>query len=331
MNFQTPDWSFKKWQDIPENPLIGYEHARWAIGDPQVLMPGEHDSQWHIFYHGYLGSDENIAFFHHTSQDGLHWSEPTRWDGWTVGQNYMFRYGMQWIMYYTCDLRSRPQLVSEYGCHSLIRYKTTEDFIHWSEEHDVLLPKTKLEREGRFIQARNPCVIALPNGKVRLYYSAGTVWLDDAGYEEPKYIFYAEADSPLGPFIPCEEPILSPNKSLPYRNHGCGAIKAYSYQSNYIAFYNPIYLDKEGASRSQIRMLFSEDGLHWEEAECNPIVVPDRGWKKAIVYQLDVVTYHDTMRMYFNARDDWYNGIERIGCCILSLHGEPGLKKLNRL
>lgn len=325
MHFQAPNWSYEKWIDLPENPLIGYDG--WAIGDPQVLMPDEHDSQWHIFYHGYLGA--KLAFFHQTSPDGLHWSEPTRWDGWTVGQNYMFRSGSQWIMYYTCDLRAWPEQVEAYGCHCLIRCKTTKDFVHWSEEHDILLPETDLEREGKYIQARNPCIISLPNGRVRLYYSAGTVWLHDAGYEEPKYIFFAEADSPLGPFVRCKEPILAPDENLPYRNYGCGAIKVYAYQSGYLAFYNPIYLDNRGASRSHIRMLASDDGLQWEEAECNPIIVPDKGWKKAIVYQLDAVTYEDSIRMYFNARDDWQSGVERIGCYVLPLHGAPGIQKLN--
>lgn len=303
MKFKVPDWGQERWKEVPENPLIGYDYARWAIGDPQVLLPDDFDGQWHIFYHGYLGDESKIAFFHHTSPDGFHWSAPVRWDDWTVGQNYMFYDGEQWIMYYTCDLRSRPDEMKRYGCHSMIRCKTTKDFVQWSKEYDIILPETELEREGKQIQARNPCVIALPDGRVRLYYSAGTVWLEDAGYEEPKYIFCAEADSPFGPFNRGFEPVLSPDTSLPYRNYGCGAIKVYSYESGYLAFYNPIYLDSEGASRSQIRMLASEDGFHWTEAECNPIIVPDKGWKKAIVYQLDAVTYQDEIRMYFNARD----------------------------
>lgn len=330
MNLKAPDWSQKRWREMPENPLIGYDGARCAIGDPQILLPGQQDDRWHIFYHGYFGEQARLAFFHQISEDGIHWAEAARWDDWTVGQNYLFYDGTQWIMYYTCDLRARPNESERYRCDSMIRCKTTRDFVNWSEERDILVPETELEREGKLIQARNPCVIALPGGKFRLYYSAGTVWLDDAGYEEPKYIFCAEADHPFGPFVKRVQPILRPNQRARHRNCGCGAIKVYGYREGYLGFYNPIYLDEEGASRSEIRMLVSDDGLTWAEAECNPILTPDFGWKKAIVYQLDAVTYQDTIRIYFNARDDWYNGVERIGCCILKLKGEPGLKKLDQ-
>ncbi|GHT98203.1 hypothetical protein FACS1894142_4230 [Spirochaetia bacterium] len=329
VSFPVPDFGQSRWKEVPENPLIEYPHARWAIGDPQLLTPGDFDGQWHIFFHGYLG-DQGLAFFHQVSNDGIHWKEHSRWDDWTVGQNYLYCDGSRWIMYYTCDLREYPELVERYKCHTLIRAKTTRNFVNWTEEVDLILPETGAEREGKMIQARNPCVISLPDGRCRLYYSAGTVWLDDAGYEEPKNIFCAEADNPLGPFKKAGDPILKPDTSIPYRNYGCGAIKVFGYNDGYIAFYNPIWLDKEKHSRSQICMLASDDGLVWEEAACNPVITPTTGWRAAIVYQLDVINWKDDMLMYFNARDDWRDGIERIGCCRLNLNGEQGLQKLRK-
>ena len=187
-----------------------------------------------------------------------------------------------------------------------------------------------LEQEGKKIEARNPCMILLPDGRYRLYYSAGTVWLDDCDFEEPKYIFCAESDNPLGPFTKIAAPILLPDENLPFRNYGCGAIKVYGYGDGYLAFYNPIYIDDGGNSRSEIRMLVSDDGLEWTEAPCNPVIAPteDGGWRSAIVYQLDVVCFENTARIYFNARDSWEGGVERIGCCVLDLDGDLPIRKL---
>ena len=332
VSFQVPDLGQKHWMELPENPLISYDGtSRTAIGDPQVILPQEFDGKWHMFFHGYMpGVGNGLVFFHHVSEDGIHWKEHKRWLDWTVGQNYIYCDGSQWVMYYTCDLRNYPDQKANYDCDTLIRAKTTKDFETWSEEIDCILPETSLEREGRVIEARNPCAILLPNGKIRLYYSAGTVWLDDTNYEEPKYIFYAEADSPLGPFKKADKPMLMPDPKIPYRNYGCGAIKVFSYEKGYLGLYNPIWLDEKKSSRSQICLLASDDGIHWEEAACNPVIAPTTGWRKVIVYQLDIVCHDGFMWMYFNARDDWMDGVERIGCCRFELKGMAEPKKLRK-
>jgi len=145
-----------------------------------------------------------------------------------------------------------------------------------------------------------------------------------------KNIFYAEADNPLGPFIKAGDPILTPDANILYRSYGCGAIKVFGYEKGYLALYNPIWLDEKKKSRSQICLLASDDGLHWEEAACNPVMTPTSGWRAAIVYQLDVVCRDGALWMYFNARDAWKGGIERIGCCRYDLKGMAELKKLNK-
>lgn len=71
--------------------------------------------------------------------------------------------------------------------------------------------------------------------------------------------------------------------------------------------------DKEGKSRSAISLLVSKDGINWIDAPFNPVIYPTTGWKKALVYQLDVVWYKDKVIIYYNARDGWREGIERIG------------------
>ncbi|GHT63989.1 hypothetical protein FACS189451_11280 [Bacteroidia bacterium] len=332
----APDWGEAHWQDLPENPLIDPTSdvlPDLVIGDPQIILPGEFDAQWHAFYHGFSHDDTGwyTWFFHSASEDGLHWTEVSREQG-EIGIQYMFCDGDRWIQYYTCTTSETniPELKEKY--HTIVRARTTRDFVNWTDPVDIIYPETPAERDGYSIQARNPCVILLPDGRYRMYYSAGTVFLPDAGYEEPKYIFCAEADNPLGPFKKLGEPILAPDINLPYRNYGCGGFKAYGYGEGYIAFYNPIYIDSEQKSRSEIRMLVSDDGLSWKEADCNPIATPQPAiaWRSAIIYQLDVIHWEDALLMYFNAREGWRGGAERIGAIRLPLNGATPVRKLQK-
>lgn len=334
--FEEPDWNKNRWKDLPENPLIdpaGYGLPELVIGDPQILTPGEHDNQWHAFYHGFSHDDKgwHTWFFHSASDDGLKWKEVSREEG-EVGIQYLFKDGNQWIQYYTATTKAMNDTMMKKKYSTIIRARTTSDFINWSEAVNLLLPELPKEREGSSVEARNPCVIQLPNGRYRMYYSAGMVFLKDAGYGEPKYIFCAESDNPLGPFTKRENPVLSPDSKLPFRNYGCGGFKAFGYKDGYVAFYNPIYIDEEEKSRSEIRMLVSKDGLEWEEADCNPIIQPDPNiaWRSAIIYQLDIAPWKNSLLMYFNAREGWRGGAERIGAVKLDLNGDTPLVKLNK-
>ena len=152
VSFKIPNFSEKLWRELPENPLIGKELTeRQAIGDPQVILPGEYDNQWHLFYHGFLFAPDGSwppIFVHCVSPDGIHWSEKQRWN-WPTGPHYMYCDGDRWIMYYTRMLHYTPGLTEKYGCHAIIRAKTTRDFINWSDDTDIILPETTAEREAK--------------------------------------------------------------------------------------------------------------------------------------------------------------------------------------
>ncbi len=335
-SFVIPDWGPEKWKELPQNPLIdpiSFGLPELVIGDPQLLTPGEFDEKWHAFYHGFSHDSEgwHTWFFHSVSDDGITWKEVFREEG-EVGIQYLFSDGDRWIQYYTATTQAmkNKELKKKYG--TIIRARTTTDFVNWSEPVDLIMPESPMEREGNSKEARNPCVILLPDGRYRMYYSAGMVHLEDAGYGEPKYIFCAEADNPLGPFIKREEPVLAPDVNIPYRNYGCGGFKAFGYKDGYVAFYNPIYIDEEGKSRSEIRMLYSQDGLDWKDAYQDPIVKPEASipWRSAIIYQLDVVPWKGSLLMYFNAREGWRGGAERIGAVRMDLNGQAPLVKLRK-
>ena len=298
-----PSWEKEKWVDMKQNPLIqpvtGATPGN-VIGDPQVILPGEFDDEWHMFLIG------RAKFYRFDSVDGINWNHVYSLD-WMCGPMCVTTDGLVWIAYYT-------QVIDK---ECVISYRTSADLSIWSEPKVVLKAEYEWEREGKLVQVRNPNVIQLPNGKYRMYYSGGTIWMDDCGYEEPKYIGYAESDSPFGGFVKNPTPIIGPDINNKFRNFGAGAIKVFNLSGRYLGLMNGIYLDEEGHSRSAIDVLMSDDGINWEEAPYSPIILPTSGWKKALVYQLDLRYYEDKLWLFYNARDGWKGGIEWIGGSIL--------------
>lgn len=323
--YNFPEWNREKWIDCPDNPIVGFwgeGQPRAAIGDPQVLVPGQFDEKWHMFYHGFYDG-EFVPFFHHiVSDDGYKWEmyDKTRLD---TNPLFMFHDADKWILYYSVVVSRDKALYEKYKVGNMIRARYSEDLVNWSNDIDILVPELDWEMEHdpnqkNLFEARNPCMVKLPNGRYRLYYSAGVVKLNDCGYEEPKYISFAESDSPFGPFEKYGKPIISPDKNIPYRNLGAGAIKVYGFEDKFLALYNSIYVDENNASRSAINLLMSEDGIEWEEAPYNPIILPtDKGWKSTLVYQLDLVKYGVEYRLYYNAREGTSEGTEQIGCSVI--------------
>lgn len=320
-----PKWQREMWYELPGNPVIGHfegDKTRYAIGDPQIILPGELDNKWHMFFHANKGGTESNegSYNHCISDDGISWEFKKVWD-WHYGPSFITCDGEKWILFYTEYFTEDMKKYDNYRADTIIRARWTYDFKIWSEPVDILMPETEWEREGEKIQARNPCVVKMDDNCYRLYYSAGTVWLDDCGYEEPKYIGCAESLSILGPYTKRNEPIIAPDTSIKYRNFGAGAIKVYKYGDYFLGLYNPIYKDDLGHSRSAISVILSDDGIEWSEAPYNPIIIPTEKWKKAIVYQLDLRQYNGKLWLYYNARDEWQNGVERIGCSVLNWKG----------
>ena len=324
-----PRWEGERWQDAAENPVIGYfetPEAGYAIGDPQILVPGQSDEEWHAFYHGFYKDFQ--PFYHHlVSGDGVKWRLRSKWP-WRVNPSFLFHDGEEWVFYFT-GIADREQQ-ARYGADNFIFARTTRDFEVWSQPEVLLLPELPWEREYdpvgyRAVAVRNPCMVKLGEGRYRLYYSAGTVKLDKCGYEEPKYISFAEGPTPLGPFVRHGQPILGPDPAVPHRNLGAGAIKVFGWGEEFVALYNSIYQDDGGYQHSAINVLRSADGIAWEEAPYNPILAPtgDGGWKSAFVYQLDLVRSGGGLRLYYNGRDKWQDGIEQIGFSVLPEDGSP--------
>jgi len=305
-----PAWESFRWRDMPENPLISPLSGaliKGVVGDPQILLPGEADERWHLFA---WNNADRPGFSHFTSRNARQWDFEYNlvWDS---GPFYVTNDGGRWLVYYT---RYEPGRTT-------ICVRSSEDLALWSDPETVLQPELDWEREGKKIQVRNPDLCMLEDGKFRLYYSAGTVWMDDMGFEEPKYIGVAESDNPFGPFRKRKDPIIGPDKKNPHRNHGAGALKIYRYGEYFLGILNGIYLDDHDRSRSALNVLLSRDGIDWTEAPYNPFLAPGTGWKKALVYQLDLRYYQGKLYLFYNARDRWLDGRECVGASVLDWNG----------
>lgn len=287
------------WKDHPGNPLIEPPWPEFLLGDPAVVVPEESpDESWHLFANTVRG------IHHFTSVDGLRWNRRGRiGPGWRA-----FIYKEDDTYYLFSEHFTVPQFRSH------IVFRTSQDLWDWSGPTSVLEPT--LEWEGRFSRnTGNPCLVRTAEG-YRLYFSAGVVFFRDLGFCEPRYIGVAEAGRITGPYRKRPEPIISPSPENPYRNRGAGAIKVIFDEKRglYYGFNNGMYTDGEGRTRSAILLLESGDGIDWEQACPEPIIAPGGdGWKKALVYQLDVRKVGDEMWLYYNARGGWRFGKERIG------------------
>ncbi len=295
---------WRTWSDYPDNPIIKPLFGD-VVADPTVLNPSEsHDGRWHMF----LCATWNLIV-HMVSDDGINWQPLEHYD-WTGFSPFMFKEDGKYYLFY-----QRMERLTD-TCS--IACRVSEDLNNWSERHDIIKPELDWENMDLRPTVRNACVMKTPQNKYRLYYSGGVKILDDLGFEEPAYVGMAEADNILGPYVKRPEPILVPHKKDPWRNIGCGGMKVcyLEDQKIYLGFNNGIYSDEQNHSRSAIHMLVSEDGLEWFDVPGNPILSCQPGWKESLVYQLCLVNEKGKLWVYYNCREGWKKGIERIGLAI---------------
>ncbi|MBI2058919.1 MAG: family 43 glycosylhydrolase [Nitrospirae bacterium] len=297
------------WKDHPENPLIEPPKPESIIADPTVLLPEKApDRKWHLFAHSLLG------IHHYQSIDGVHWDRVTAGPPLFAGARpYLYPEGGMFYLFY----ESFQSLTLD---RSSLQIRTSSNLTDWSTPTTVLEPS--LNWEIGFQSTNGNPFIMKTGTEYWLYYSANGVLQSDTGFSEPKYIGRAMASSPEGPFEKHPAPILEPRSDDPYRNQAAGSIKVFDekWRGRWLAFSNGIFHDAEGHSRSAIGILSSDDGLAWGKVCDRPVVGPEGdGWKSAFVYAFDVRRVGNQLWMYYNARDGWREGTERIGLATLNI------------
>jgi hypothetical protein len=284
----------------PDNPVISPPGREFIIADPTVVTPDlSPDGRFHLFAHSLRG------IHHYASDDGIAFER-------IAGPLF---------------LGLRPFVFVENGYHlfyerfvhplkTVVAVRSSHDLLNWTEPRTVVAPQFRWE--GTVLRNNgNPCVVKHED-TYRLYFAADWVWLKDCRFIEPKFIGVAESKLLLGPYEKRSEPIISPSPEISWRNLGAGSIKVFPPKGKvpWLALANGIYIDSQGASRSDIRVLKSTDGLDWEPVSEAPIIAPEPGWKQALVYAMHLSEYDGRFYLYFNARDGWFKGVERIGVAI---------------
>ena len=300
------------WKDHPGNPLLE-PPWRWPnaiLADPSVVIPEDSpDGKWHLFAHSLKG------IHHYLSEDGIDWVKVEGPGPLFKGlRPYVYRDGDQYFLLYERILRLIP-------LKSVIEIRSSRDLYQWGPGTVILRPSLPWEGSSLTGSTTGNPFLMKRDGQYWLYYSAATVFLRDCLYVEPKYIGVARAETVLGPYHKQSSPILGPSPHEPYRNMGAGSIKLLPkpWECSWIGFNNGIYRDKKGRSRSAILVLASDDGLRWDTLCRDPIIGPmGQGWRKAFVYAFDVRQVGHGFRMYYNARDGWLFGTERIGLAVLT-------------
>ena len=301
------------WKEYPSNPLIQPAEENGLIGDPTIVLPADApDGKWHMFAYGLMG------IHHLTSLDGISWKMlPATLFSIGVVRPFVFRdkSGTKPVFYMFVEQYSSLTASEMY-------YSTSTDLKHWNDLAVLLKPELAWETDPNSTLGNPYLMYREDQKKYWLYYSASNVLIPECKFYEPLHIGVAVSDGILGPYSKNPQPIISPDSSNPLMNMGAGSIKLLQEKvgGRFVALNNGIYKDSEGKSRSAIEVLSSADGLKWNYV-CNGAVVAPSGdgWKKAFVYAFDTVRVGDQIRMYFNARDGWSGGVERIGMATLDL------------
>lgn len=289
----------KNWTDHPDNPLIEPPWPEFLLGDPTCVTPEESpDGSWHLFANTLRG------IHHYRGDDGIRWRRLGRiFPGFRA---FVFKEGDLFHLF-TEDF-TVPQFRSRVVVRSSI------DLENWGKPQSILAPSYPWE--GNLVRTcGNPCVVKADDDYL-LYYSANVVFLPDLGFCEPLYVGVARAEKITGPYLKSPEPLISPDAGDDYRNLGAGAIKVVRDEERglFYGFNNGIYKDLNRHTRSAVLLMSSRDGIEWDQVYPEPVVAPGgSGWKKALVYQLDVKRVGDEWWMYYNARSGWRFGKERIG------------------
>jgi hypothetical protein len=292
------------WRDHPDNPLLRPRWWSWIVGDPSLLSPAQTpDGSWRMFCNNVQG------IYHYRSEDGL---------SWRLVQRIAAGGFRAWALVHEGTTHLWYQRFHSLWRRSVMVHRSSRDLERWTEPTEALRPE--LPWEGAHVS--NACVLPAPEGGWWMYYSADQVFLKDMGFWEPKHISRAWAPAPEGPWEKHGEPVLGPEPGHRFRDAGAGAIKVYGglLEGAWAGFQNGIYKDERGRSASAILLLRSPNGLSWEEHPDNPIIAPsgdEPRWRRAHVYQMDVKRVGDALWMYYNARDGWMIGVERVGLAIL--------------
>jgi hypothetical protein len=284
------------------------------VADPSFLFPEETpDGTWRLFAH------TAFAIHDFSSDDGLRWRDRGV-VAWNAMRSFVRAFPDGYRLYYEAyrPLAIPLQLLPRRPTwRSRIEVRPSRDLARWSPPRVLVEPTLPWQRDERLGSAvGNPCLVR-GGGRWLLYFSASLAYVPDCGFDEPRFIGLATAESLDGPFAVAAHPVIDPSDDPLPGVLGAGSMKVLRLDDGFAALQNKIYRDAAGASRSALFLLRSADGARWESARDEPLLSPDEGWRRSHVYACDARFREADARwyLYYNARDGWRKarGRERIG------------------
>ncbi len=282
-------------------PILKPFNGSIVVADPSMLTPdNSHDGKWHMFCHTTFG------IHHFESDNGIDFCHINKIANRAMRPN-INRIDGRYYLFYE---RTSPLIMNALNVVNAVKWKSeiyvveSLDLISWSNPRPVITDAKGFEKSDRGSSISNPFLLR-ENGKNRIYFSCGLTFIKDCGFCEPTYISYAESGNITSGYNCAESPIISPDKNNPYLNLCSGCLKVYKLKDGYIGIQNGLY-EKDGHSHSAIILLSSQDGLSFkfEKMLVEPAVIDGKNWMKQFVYASHLVRYGNTLRLYFNARDD---------------------------
>lgn len=293
------------------NPVIRNPLSSFVIADPSVLTPDmSHDGKWHLFCHTFFG------VYRYDSDDGINFTKIKRIVPRAMRPDINYINGRYYLFYERTKTVVENALTIVGGKWKSEIYCTeSDDLESWSRPVPVIEKTRPFEQDDHGQAISNPFLIEL-DGKYRLYYSCGQTFIKDCGFCEPTHISFAESRRIANGYLSRLQPIISPDKNIPYLNLCSGCLKVYKLKDCYIGLQNGIF-EKNGKSHSAIMLLKSDDGVRFDFVK--HFLVPqkcgDSDWMAQYVYACCLTYYGGKLRLYFNARNVANNiqGRESIG------------------
>ncbi|QQG41805.1 MAG: hypothetical protein HYV90_00630 [Candidatus Woesebacteria bacterium] len=248
------------------------------VADPTFFPPNNSlDGRFHLFAHSVWG------LHHYMSDDGVNWKNFKFVKAFSI-RPFIFKEKDIYYLFYE-KLKFIIPLTTIYF--SELQVVSSKDLNNWSKPKTILKPT--LSWQGTSVC--NPCVVKEKSG-FRLYYNANQKYFWDCFFSEPKYSGQAISKTIDGYY---RNVTNAPDETI---HHVLRVVENNIFETKW-------YKDEKGRSRSKV-FLNGKDFIN-----------PGRGFKKSFIYVCDGKKIGNKMFVYFNSRDGWFWGKERIGIKII--------------
>lgn len=282
------------WFPFSDEPLLTGNIAIPKWSDPYVIMPERScDNKWHMFVHSWIG------IHHFVSTSGIAWDHG-RVVIYNAHSPFVYRENEKFYLVYEKHDKDS----------SKIEMITSTNLETWSRPRSLLDGKEIPFAKDYISSSRlsHPQLFKF-DGKYRLYFGASHIVLPQTKLKIARYFSCAESDSLSNSFtlIRTDKPLLEADPDDKWTNLGCGSIKLIDCKDSFYAFQCGVYWDeKDKQTHGAMTILKSSDGINFEKARKEPILVPsEKGWTKGYITSCDV-HYREEEKCwycYFGAND----------------------------